>query len=41
MGGGLFTRWIERFEQGQKVPRILKEDNPLDPGDIPFVSFME
>lgn len=33
-GGILFTHWIERFEQGQKIPLISRENNPLDIGDM-------
>jgi lipid biosynthesis B12-binding/radical SAM protein len=32
-GGELFNEWIKRFGQGEQLPLIIKEDDPLKPGD--------
>ncbi len=35
-GGILFNDWIERFEQGQETPLILRECGPIGVGDTPI-----
>jgi lipid biosynthesis B12-binding/radical SAM protein len=40
-GGRLFCEWIERFEEGEPLPRVFREADPLSEGDMGVSPFWD